>query len=452
MGDDPYRAEPAKSARSACKVCKEKIEKDQLRFGTFMDMGSAGSYAWRCLDCVTSKQISNMMEKIGSIEAVGGWNELSELQQKEVRKALEAKSGAAKEAPKAKAKAKAPDKKGPKAKAKDSAAPKGREAPAKPAKPMPSEKEQHGFLDFAKNFDFDDVKRLVEENEQYINVQPAGRWSALHQAAEAADEDVIKWLMAHGADKEVKTKDGKTPHDIAKKQNIKELLLEEAKVAKRKAPVTDGGSAKKAKTGVAFLLYLFKSCSATELSGEMGEWLDDDGKDLCKPDVMHKHVKDAPATARKLAERLQRTLGETRLPAGESDCAGRIVVISQGPDKGPHKVMDMGDIKEACLQALALKEEVESNCEKDLFEQANCKDKDYSKQKQFCAEEDEDDEETKEGQEYKNIVATTKFMADNLKSCFEFNFEETIVSAPVIYGGLTDENNIVGVLSHRVWT
>ena len=56
-------------------------------------------------------------------------------------------------------------------------------APAAPAVAPPSIGEQHAFLEAAKQFDFDKVKSLVLANPAYVNVQPCGRWTAIHQAA-----------------------------------------------------------------------------------------------------------------------------------------------------------------------------------------------------------------------------------------------------------------------------
>ena len=55
--------------------------------------------------------------------------------------------------------------------------------------------EQHAFLDAAKNYEFEQVKKLVESNPLLINVQPDGRWSALHHAAAAGKGFMIYWLI-----------------------------------------------------------------------------------------------------------------------------------------------------------------------------------------------------------------------------------------------------------------
>ena len=57
-----------------------------------------------------------------------------------------------------------------------------------------------------------------------VNVQPGGRWSALHQAAEAGEELAVRFLLEKGAEKSLKTKDGRTPLQVAKKAAVRALL------------------------------------------------------------------------------------------------------------------------------------------------------------------------------------------------------------------------------------
>ena len=80
---------------------------------------------------------------------------------------------------------------------------------------LPSVQDQHAFLDAAKSFDFARVRELIEQNKKYVNVQPSGRWSALHQACEYGDEEVVKFLLAKGAKPWVINSEGKTPRDLA---------------------------------------------------------------------------------------------------------------------------------------------------------------------------------------------------------------------------------------------
>lgn len=41
---------------------------------------------------------------------------------------------------------------------------------------------------------------------------------------------------------------------------------------------------------------------------------------------------------------------------------------------------------------------------------------------------------------------------EKLQKHFIFGFDDTAVTAPIIYGGYTPEGQIVGVLASRVWT
>jgi len=122
-----------------------------------------------------------------------------------------------------------------------------------------SEKDQHAFLDLAKTRQLQKVVAAVKENPAIVNVQPAGRWSALHQAAEHGDQEVVNFLLTHGANLEAKTRDGKTPEDVAK-GNVKHLLKPpppkrkaepsaDTTPAKRQGIVEDSGSSTAKPTG-----------------------------------------------------------------------------------------------------------------------------------------------------------------------------------------------------------
>ena len=50
------------------------------------------------------------------------------------------------------------------------------------------------------------------------------------------------------------------------------------------------------------------------------------------------------------------------------------------------------------------------------------------------------------------IKDITAIMANELTDQFELNFTDTIVVAPVLYGGCAIDGNIVAILSMRVWT
>ena len=85
-------------------------------------------------------------------------------------------------------------------------------------KPPPTVAEQHTFLDHAKRFEFDIVRRLVSSNHHYVNAQPSGRWTALHQACQNLDPETVRFLLERGADVTLTTRDGETPKDVAQSQ------------------------------------------------------------------------------------------------------------------------------------------------------------------------------------------------------------------------------------------
>lgn len=101
---DPYLVEPAKSGRSTCKASKLPIEKGELRFGSFIDIGGHGSYHWRKLKYISEKQVANVDRKVGGVEGVAGYEALTGAQQKRLQQAFTkaAKKGAAKDKAKAK--------------------------------------------------------------------------------------------------------------------------------------------------------------------------------------------------------------------------------------------------------------------------------------------------------------------------------------------------------------
>merc|ERR1712070_439108 len=80
---------------------------------------------------------------------------------------------------------------------------------------LPPTDMQHKFLDAAKISDFKTVREMLEETPTLINVQPAGRWSALHQAAHAGKPAAVKMLLGKGASVTLMTRDKQTPHDVA---------------------------------------------------------------------------------------------------------------------------------------------------------------------------------------------------------------------------------------------
>jgi HEAT repeat protein len=203
-----YSFSYAPTNRASCKgKCKEKIEKDAIRLGTATD--GAGDYqmvSYRCVPCITKKQFDNIAEKLGSVEDVPGFLTLKPEDQQKVKDAAASALSPPKPAKNAKTTAGSSS----------STAPTAPAAPAAPPlPPLPTISEQHTFADAAKRHDWPTVKSLLETDPGYINVQPAGRWTALHQFAQAGNAEAVNYLLSKGADEAAKTKEGKTPLQVA---------------------------------------------------------------------------------------------------------------------------------------------------------------------------------------------------------------------------------------------
>jgi len=99
----------------------------------------------------------------------------------------------------------------------------------------PSDAQAHDFLDTAKYYNWHVMKKKVEHCPRLVNVHPRGRWSALHQAAHAGDEDAVRFLLARKADVTVKNKDGQTALDVASPK-VKALLEAHAASLKPRDP------------------------------------------------------------------------------------------------------------------------------------------------------------------------------------------------------------------------
>mmetsp|Transcript_82166 Transcript_82166/g.129402 ORF Transcript_82166/g.129402 Transcript_82166/m.129402 type:complete len:643 (+) Transcript_82166:44-1972(+) len=89
---------------------------------------------------------------------------------------------------------------------------------------LPTVPQQHAFLDLAKKRDWVGIKASLSTSPELINVQPLGRWTALHQAASAGHSDAVTYLLECSADVTLKTNDGKTPLDVATTDIVKSLL------------------------------------------------------------------------------------------------------------------------------------------------------------------------------------------------------------------------------------
>ena len=60
---------------------------------------------------------------------------------------------------------------------------------------LPTVVEQHAFLDKGKKRDWTGVRCALADSPGLINVQPLGRWSVLHHAAEAGNIEIVSFLL-----------------------------------------------------------------------------------------------------------------------------------------------------------------------------------------------------------------------------------------------------------------
>mmetsp|Transcript_34123 Transcript_34123/g.77862 ORF Transcript_34123/g.77862 Transcript_34123/m.77862 type:complete len:421 (-) Transcript_34123:115-1377(-) len=419
---DPYRVEPAKSNRSKCKACKSEIAKEQLRFGSLMEVSPGhGSYSWRCLDCITAKQVANVESKVGSADNVDGFDALPVGKQTQFRKAIDAalKKGGVKAKAKAKGKAAAEPKRAATKKAGGS----GR---------VPPLKDQHAFLDLAKSFDFGKVRELIEKNPAYVNLQPSGRWTALHQAAQKGDGKMVDYLLEKGARLDLVNNDGQTPADVAKNAAIKAKLVPKPK--KRGAAASgDAPAAKKAAAALGFY------CSSTDPLSSLG--CEDVRAD--EPFEVLDLNKAKAGKAKTVAMKLAKHLKGTCIPAGESDCSPLSFIVFN----------PLGNVEDTMFRVLGMKEtDDDVNLRAAMSLDEVCWDEYDSG---FCGEiddeEDEDAEDMYPEGDLEKIKEATSVLADETEEHFKINFAEDLVCAPIVWGGFVD-GHIVGVLGMRVWT
>ncbi len=71
------------------------------------------------------------------------------------------------------------------------------------------------------------MARLLVEKGAAVNQRQEQGFTALHEAAQAGSVPLVELLLAHGADLEARTDDGRSAHDIAaqgKHQAVAERL------------------------------------------------------------------------------------------------------------------------------------------------------------------------------------------------------------------------------------
>lgn len=83
---------------------------------------------------------------------------------------------------------------------------------------------EHMFLDRARNYDWPELAAALRWDPTLVNAQPAGRWTALHQAVRAGERSVVEWLLSARADTTLKNNEGATPADLTWNPQLRELL------------------------------------------------------------------------------------------------------------------------------------------------------------------------------------------------------------------------------------
>jgi NAD-dependent dihydropyrimidine dehydrogenase PreA subunit len=95
----PYMIEAARSARSKCRTCKRKIDKDMLRIGILLEGPYGTGYLWHHLTCAARRRFEDVEAAYENVSWADGVEVpvLSEL--KKLQEAAEKKKADKKEAP-----------------------------------------------------------------------------------------------------------------------------------------------------------------------------------------------------------------------------------------------------------------------------------------------------------------------------------------------------------------
>jgi len=172
---------------------------------------------------------------------------------------------------------------------------------------------------------------------------------------------------------------------------------------------------------------------------------------LCQEGRVYKPLAEAPPQPLAIARQLEDILEGVWLPASESDTKGRAFVITN-INIGSDEVMSLEDskIRDICLDALGISNEARPH--------ATFRRRDWDEERNrhgFCYTDEDFEEEDLQldnpDSDRSKVIRATQVMSDELQGGFEFNFDERVICGPVLYGGFVGQN-IVGILSMRVWT
>lgn len=171
---------------------------------------------------------------------------------------------------------------------------------------------------------------------------------------------------------------------------------------------------------------------------------------LHNADVEIEGMATAPPGARAVAARLHEMLfarADVNLfmwDGSESDVEPEIVVVSN--------IKDGGDMKSALCAALGVGGHTEAA--EDARASASLLSVDWNKHSKrgFHVDPDADCDGNEDAGEEAELVAMTRVMADDLTGHFRLEYDDEVVAAPVLLGGVTAEGAGVAVLYGRVWT
>ena len=224
------------------------------------------------------------------------------------------------------------------------------------------------------------------------------------------------------------------------------------------------------------LLYMYNPTNAAHLSemssGGSGGWIigRESDENIANSAVIHCDIAQLlPGIhSREIAQSIHELLPGVTLPASESDTTGYVVIIAgvkyTNNNNNDHDNNIILPNKADLLKALGIKDKVDGIT---LLNETTLIAKDYSQYVThgFCYsptdyneyDNDDDDDNNNNSNSNSNINRQrikdiTAIMANELTDQFEFNFTDTIVVAPVLYGGCAVDGNIVAILSMRVWT
>jgi hypothetical protein len=202
----------------------------------------------------------------------------------------------------------------------------------------------------------------------------------------------------------------------------------------------------------------------SEMSSGGSGWMigGESNDNIANSSVIHNDIAHAPGMqSRQIAQCVHEKLIGVTLPASESDTTGHVVVIAgiEYTNNDDNDQNSMLPSKADLLKALGIKDKVDGIT---LLNEATLTPKDYAQHvthgfcygtADYCDEYDNDDNDnSSSSSDRQRIKDITAIMVHEFTDHFELNFSDTIVVAPVLYGGRACDGNIVAILSMRVWT